>query len=112
MKKLLPYLIIAILFSCTQNNEIKNEETTIITSKATIMGFDIRQCECCGGYMIKIENENYRALSLPENNLNIEQNFPIEVVIDWELVVDDHENLAGQIGNCTDIIDVSSISLN
>ncbi len=54
-------------------------------SNGTITGIDIRECACCGGYIIDIDNVTYRFFELPDNsNLNLENpGFPIPVRLNW-----------------------------
>lgn len=51
----------------------------------TITGYDTRECSCCGGFFIDIENDTYRFYTLPDNSdLNLENPvFPINVQLDW-----------------------------
>jgi len=51
----------------------------------TITAFDTRECSCCGGFFIDIENDTYRFYTIPGNSdLNLENPvFPINVQLDW-----------------------------
>ena len=54
-------------------------------SNGTITGYDTRECGCCGGYFIEIDNATYRFFDLPKNSgLNLDNpTFPIYVKLDW-----------------------------
>ena len=54
-------------------------------SNGTITGIDIRECACCGGFFIEIDNVTYRFYDVPANSeLNLENpTFPIYVKLDW-----------------------------
>ena len=54
-------------------------------SNGTITGYDVRECSCCGGFYIEIDNATYRFYDLPKNSkLNLENpTFPIYVKLDW-----------------------------
>ncbi|HKJ44106.1 MAG TPA: hypothetical protein VKA27_18560 [Sunxiuqinia sp.] len=57
-------------------------------STGTITGPDYRECICCGGYFIAIDNDTtYNFESLPDGvkiDLNTAE-FPIAVKLDWSL---------------------------
>ncbi|HSP87344.1 MAG TPA: hypothetical protein VLN45_04375 [Ignavibacteriaceae bacterium] len=52
-----------------------------------ITGVDIRECACCGGYFIDIEDNTYRFYELPANsNIDLSNaDFPIHVKIYWKV---------------------------
>ena len=54
-------------------------------SNGTITGYDTRECSCCGGFYIDINNITYRFYDLPKNSrLNLDNpTFPIYVKLDW-----------------------------
>ena len=54
-------------------------------SNGTISGIDIRECACCGGFFIEIDNITYRFYDVPPNSkLNlVNPTFPIYVKLDW-----------------------------
>ena len=54
-------------------------------SNGTITDYDTRECSCCGGFYIEIDNVTYRFFDLPKNSeLNLENpTFPIFVKLDW-----------------------------
>jgi hypothetical protein len=70
-------LIIGIL-SCTED---ENE----FMSDGTITGIDFRECSCCGGYFIDINDSTYRFFTIPPgSNVSLENPvFPIYVKLDW-----------------------------
>jgi hypothetical protein len=72
------------IFSCsTEVDEFMNE--------GTIIGQDVRECACCGGYFIDINKNRFRFYELPDNsNFDLENPaFPIYVKLDWAM----HTNL-------------------
>jgi len=56
-------------------------------SRGTILGPDIRDCACCGGWYINIDTAEYEFDILPENtNIDLAKDkFPINVKLDWQL---------------------------
>jgi len=54
-------------------------------SNGTITGPDVRECACCGGFFIEIDNVTYRFYDVPPNSeLNLmNPTFPIYVKLDW-----------------------------
>ena len=54
-------------------------------SNGTITGYDTRECACCGGFFIDIDNITYRFYDVPPNSeLNLENpTFPIYVKLAW-----------------------------
>ena len=54
-------------------------------SNGTITGIDIRECACCGGFFIDVDNVTYRFYDVPPNSeLNLQNpTFPIYVKLDW-----------------------------
>jgi len=63
MKKLIftAMLLAIAIASCT-------EEDDEYLSTGTIIGADARECICCGGYFIDINDSTYRFSELPEPN--------------------------------------------
>ena len=55
-------------------------------NNGTITGYDIRECSCCGGFFIDIENITYRFYDLPANSgLDLtDARFPVYVKLDWQ----------------------------
>ena len=56
---------------------------------AQVIGYDGTKCECCGGYMVKLTDDNSNnyllARSLPSSaGINPASTFPINVDIDYE----------------------------
>lgn len=57
-------------------------------SDAKIIGYDYSKCNCCGGYMIEIVEDDskpyFLSRTLPaENGINPSHPFPMEVEIDY-----------------------------
>jgi len=80
MKKILmiELILMFIILSCSM-------EDNSYSSSGTITGVDTRECACCGGYFIDIDNYTYRFDVLPNNSsldlTNAE--FPVNVKLDW-----------------------------
>jgi len=79
MKKIITAALLILTInaiSCSSDDSI---------SDGTITGYDTRECACCGGFFIDIENVTYRFYDVPANsNLNLENpTFPIYVKLDW-----------------------------
>ena len=76
---------IALVSSCKDNSTIDEIQ---FESTGTIMGSDKALCPCCGGWVLKIDNDEniYRIEQLPENsgiqlsenNLSIKFNWNID----------------------------------
>ncbi len=54
--------------------------------RGTITGADYRKCMCCGGWFIKIRNDQHRFYKLPEESgIDLgNEKFPLEVQLNWE----------------------------
>lgn len=80
MKKIIfaGILLFIILISCT-------EDDNLFMSNGIITGIDIRECSCCGGYFIDINDSTYRFYTIPAgSDVQLENhNFPIYVKLDW-----------------------------
>ena len=81
MKQIIHTLILILLIiiaSCSSEDDL-------FRSSGKITDIDVRECACCGGYFIEIENITYRFYNLPDNSkLNLENpTFPIYVNLDW-----------------------------
>ena len=76
-KLILIVLLASIIVSC------KKEET--YQSNGIITGPDMRECICCGGYFIEIDDSTYNFDILPaSSSINLETDtFPINVSLDW-----------------------------
>lgn len=55
-------------------------------TEATITGYDLRACVCCGGLVIKFNNETDFRLISNDADLGIgeSESFPISVKVDWQ----------------------------
>jgi hypothetical protein len=71
-------LICFMLASCRKDNDFGQ--------RGTITGIDLRECLCCGGWFININDSTYRFYQLPDqNNIDLENaNFPVEVILTWK----------------------------
>ena len=71
-------MLLIIIASCSSEDDL-------FRSNGKITGIDSRECACCGGYFIEIENITYRFYNLPDNSkLNLgNPTFPIFVNLDW-----------------------------
>lgn len=70
--------ISGVILSCEKEKD--NYQST-----AVITGPDIRECICCGGYLIEINDSTYNFDMLPADSkidLNTET-FPLQVKLDW-----------------------------
>lgn len=71
--------LLVMVFSCSvQEDEFRSE--------GIITGYDTRECGCCGGYFIEIEDSTYRFYNVPVGsklNLNNPE-FPVYVKLDWQ----------------------------
>ena len=80
MKRLLfvGMILLMCISSCT-------EDTNEFMSDGTITGIDFRECFCCGGYFIEINDSTYRFYKLPSGSDVPLENpvFPIYVKLDW-----------------------------
>ena len=83
MKLGLSPIILILIFGLT----LCQKETENYKSKGAILGPDLRDCMCCGGWYIKIDTTEYEFDSLPENtNIDLQKDiFPINVKLDWQL---------------------------
>jgi hypothetical protein len=82
MRKISILLAATVLFigACSKKDMYRNT--------AQVTGYDTRTCDCCGGFMIKItdddKGENYTAKTLPDNvGINQYSTFPINVEVDY-----------------------------
>lgn len=62
-----------------------SEDGSEFMSNGTITGIDFRECVCCGGYFIDINDSTYRFFTIPANSeVQLENTvFPIYVKLDW-----------------------------
>jgi hypothetical protein len=83
MKPGLSPIILILTFGLT----LCHEEIDHYKSRGTILGPDVRDCMCCGGWYINIDTAEYEFESLPENtNIDLQKDkFPINVKLDWQL---------------------------
>ena len=75
------FLVLVAAKGCDKASE-DNLDTGIITE------LDNRDCACCGGWFIDIDNETYRIHNWPENT-RLEMNevkLPLTVELKWEKV--------------------------
>ncbi len=72
------FLFAGIFYSCTEDENASK-------SSASITGPDLRQCICCGGYLIEIGDSIYNFESLPAAaNIDLTTaTFPIAAELDW-----------------------------
>ncbi len=62
------------------------KEEKVWMDQGTITGADYRKCMCCGGWFIKIKEDQYRFYQLPDNSgIDLqEEKFPLEVHVNWK----------------------------
>lgn len=77
-----------VLLALLMNISCKDNSTDIeihYKSNGVITGYDFRECMCCGGMFIEINDSTYRFWEFPKES-NINQNnieFPLNVSLDW-----------------------------
>lgn len=84
---ILAFLSVFLIAACKKDNDCG------IGDKATITGYDMRKCMCCGGYMIEFDNQRYSVYKdfyltagFPDNfDISIDSKFPIRVRIVWQV---------------------------
>ena len=73
-------------FICFSGCE-KNKDKIKFESTGIILGADLAECICCGGYIIEIDGDDghYRFETLPENStIDLETaTFPLSVKLNW-----------------------------
>ncbi|QQS37905.1 MAG: hypothetical protein IPM56_08195 [Ignavibacteriales bacterium] len=81
MKRII--FISAVLFALSIN--CSDTEDSKQTSEAVITAVDTRECSCCGGFFIVIDNSTYRFYSAPAgSNVDLSNPvFPINVLVEW-----------------------------
>ena len=76
-------MLLVVCMSC--KNDDSQED--LFESTATILGFDMTLCGCCGGWIIDINGEEagQRFSDLPQNSTIDLQNatFPLTVQLNW-----------------------------
>ncbi len=74
-----------IQFSSCKDSEPDPDPDPDPRDNGTITGQDFRRCACCGGWFIEIDEEVYRFTAIPfSTNVDLfNQEFPIEVFVDW-----------------------------
>ena len=93
-----------ITLSCSNSS---NTDDGYINSDAQIIGYDLRMCACCGGWLTDIEHDTLRIWEMPKDfeKLLNEKQLPVPVKLNWKKKTDS----CGAAMN--DIILVNSISL-
>jgi len=81
--KILFFIGVFILIGILSCSEDENE----YMSNGTITGIDFRECFCCGGYFIDINDSTYRFFTVPTgSDVSLENPvFPIYVELDWAM---------------------------
>jgi hypothetical protein len=77
-------LVIAIILLA--GTSFCHKESDKYESQGVILGPDLRDCVCCGGWYILIDTTEYEFDSLPESSGIdlINEHFPLSVKIDWK----------------------------
>jgi hypothetical protein len=102
MKTLLIFSAACImLFSCTKNS------TKHYQASGTIMGFDLSNCMCCSGYVLKMNGNDsfYRFYHLPAGSIIDSTHFPINVSFNYT-------RLAGPCGDVGHVLVLTSVVPN
>ncbi len=80
---LLVFFGIVIFTSCNNDDDLQVQ----FESTATISGFDMTLCACCGGWIIDINGQepDKRFSELPQNsNIDLQNStFPLSVQLNW-----------------------------
>lgn len=99
MRKVLLLAVIATAFfsACKKNQSDNAKEST-----AVITGRDLTKCYCCWGWIINIDNVNYRFDKIPSfPSFDLENiSYPATVKVKWQPAA----------GDCSDKIDILRIS--
>ena len=87
MKTLFTFLIclsIGLLTSCSDDT---TSDIDKMQSTGTIMGFDRSMCICCGGWILKIDEDetSYRFDELPEDSDIVLSEVHIPVKLNWSI---------------------------
>jgi hypothetical protein len=85
LKTLFISFVLALLMPACSNEAFK--PSVAYDSYGLISGLDLALCACCGGYVIRIDDEVYRVDSiLPPHDKKLENAaFPLAVNLDWHL---------------------------
>ncbi len=62
-----------------------DDEPSYCAEEATIIGEDYRECACCGGWFIEIDDDTLRAVDLPQEfkeSLDFNE-IPLQVYMEW-----------------------------
>ncbi len=83
---LFSFLTFALVFhSCKRIDD--NGVDIEYEASGDILGIDLTQCACCGGYLVKVDNVDtvYNVSELPAgNDLDIENaTYPVPIRFDW-----------------------------
>ncbi|MBZ5856818.1 hypothetical protein [Flavihumibacter profundi] len=87
-----PILILILAISAITS--CKKEKPYQYKNTAQIIGYDLRDCPCCGGYQVTIDNvpnpngnSFFLAGEFPSNfSLGTNPAFPVAVKMDWEVL--------------------------
>lgn len=72
-------LLTVIILSCEKEKDDNYQSTAVIT------GPDLRECICCGGYFIELDDSTYNFDTLPTSSqIDLAtETFPLRVKLDW-----------------------------
>ncbi len=84
MKKFILISLMFYLISGCEDNTTSNPG--LYKTEALIIGYDMRECMCCGGWFIDIDDSTYRFWELPKDcEINFEKDtLPLAVKLDWK----------------------------
>lgn len=87
MKRLIFFFTVCFLavtcFSTCDDED--NFDDCYCSEEAVIIGIDYRECACCGGWFIEIDNDTLRAIDLPTDfqlSLGVDE-YPLPVYLEW-----------------------------
>ena len=55
-------------------------------NRGAIIAYDVRRCDCCGGWYVVIEDSTYRFKEMPEDSdleLGPSTEYPINIELNW-----------------------------
>jgi hypothetical protein len=74
----------AILLWCILNG-CKYDDASPGGSEGIVLGQDFRMCMCCGGWLVKINEQSYHFEMPQRANISASDKFPLKVRLDWQL---------------------------
>lgn len=73
-------LAVVVLMQCKKDHEICPDGL----QEATLIGLDLRECVCCGGWIVDLGQDTVRTFSLPDDfDIDPFPEFPVEVCLSY-----------------------------